>query len=78
MPGKRRTIAGRSAMITGAASGIGRALPRRLSPAGSPVAIADLAKAWLKENADSLSGPVQVTGYTDSIGTDQVVDQCAP
>jgi len=58
MPGKRRTIAGRSAMITGAASGIGRALARRLSQAGSPVAIADLDEAGLKETAESLPGPV--------------------
>ena len=58
MPGKRRTIAGRSVMITGAASGIGRALARRLSQAGSPVAIADLDEAGLKETAESLPGPV--------------------
>src|SRR5215831_14203776 len=51
MPGKRRTIAGRSAMITGAASGIGRSLARRLSQAGSPVAIADLDDSGLKETA---------------------------
>jgi NADP-dependent 3-hydroxy acid dehydrogenase YdfG len=45
-------------MITGAASGIGRALARRLSQAGSPVAIADLDEAGLKETAESLPGPV--------------------
>lgn len=57
MPGRRRTIAGRSAMITGAASGIGRSLARRLSQEGSPVAIADLDEAGLKETAESLPGP---------------------
>jgi NAD(P)-dependent dehydrogenase (short-subunit alcohol dehydrogenase family) len=58
MPGKRRTIAGRPAMITGAASGIGRSLARLLSRTGAPVAIADVDEAGLKETAQSLSGPV--------------------
>jgi NADP-dependent 3-hydroxy acid dehydrogenase YdfG len=59
----RRTIAGRPVMITGAASGIGRSLARRLSRSGSPVAIADIDEAGLKETARSLpaqspAGPV--------------------
>jgi NADP-dependent 3-hydroxy acid dehydrogenase YdfG len=45
-------------MITGAASGIGRALAVRLSRAGSPVAIADNDESGLKETAASLSGRV--------------------
>jgi NADP-dependent 3-hydroxy acid dehydrogenase YdfG len=45
-------------MITGAASGIGRALARRLSGLGSPVAIADNDESGLKETAASLSGRV--------------------
>jgi NADP-dependent 3-hydroxy acid dehydrogenase YdfG len=45
-------------MITGAGSGIGRALAQRLSRQGSPVAIADIDEAGLKETADSLPGPV--------------------
>jgi NAD(P)-dependent dehydrogenase (short-subunit alcohol dehydrogenase family) len=45
-------------MITGAASGIGRGLARRLSRGGSPVAIADMDEAGLKETARSLPGPV--------------------
>ncbi|GAA1821400.1 SDR family NAD(P)-dependent oxidoreductase [Planosporangium flavigriseum] len=44
-------------VITGAASGIGRSLARRLSALGSPVAIADLDEAGLKETAESLRGP---------------------
>jgi NADP-dependent 3-hydroxy acid dehydrogenase YdfG len=49
-------LAGRTAVITGAASGIGRALAVRLSAAGCPVAIADVDEAGLKQ-AD-LAGPV--------------------
>jgi NADP-dependent 3-hydroxy acid dehydrogenase YdfG len=51
-------IAGKPVMITGAASGIGRALARRLSGQGSPVAVADVDEDGLKQTADSLSGPV--------------------
>jgi len=51
-------IAGKPVMITGAASGIGRALARRLSGQGSPVAIADVDEDGLKQTAESLSGPV--------------------
>jgi NADP-dependent 3-hydroxy acid dehydrogenase YdfG len=45
-------------MITGAASGIGRALAQRLSALGSPVAIADVDVTGLKETEASLSGRV--------------------
>jgi NAD(P)-dependent dehydrogenase (short-subunit alcohol dehydrogenase family) len=55
-----RSIAGRPAMITGAASGIGRSLARRLSRSGSQVAIADIDEAGLKDTARSLPGPVLV------------------
>ena len=58
MARNRRVIAGRPAMITGAASGMGRSLAQRLSRSGSPVAIADVDDAGLKDTARSLSGPV--------------------
>ena len=57
MARNRRSIAGRPAMITGAASGIGRSLARLLSRTGSPVAIADIDEAGLKDTAQSLHGP---------------------
>ena len=53
-----RPITGRPVMITGAASGIGRSLARRLSRSGSAVAIADVDGACLKDTAKSLPGPV--------------------
>jgi NADP-dependent 3-hydroxy acid dehydrogenase YdfG len=58
MPRRSRRIAGRPVMITGAASGIGRSLARRLSGLGSPVAIADVDETGLKSTAASLAGPV--------------------
>jgi NAD(P)-dependent dehydrogenase (short-subunit alcohol dehydrogenase family) len=57
MSKKRRTISGRTAVITGAASGIGRALAQRLSAHSCPVALADVDEAGLKETQASLSGP---------------------
>ena len=58
MPRPAARIAGRPVMITGAASGIGRALACRLSGLGSPVAIADVDEAGLRKTAASLSGVV--------------------
>jgi len=55
---RRVNITGRPVMISGAASGIGRALAQRLSSLGSPVAIADVDEAGLAKTAASLSGPV--------------------
>src|ERR1044071_7789123 len=55
---RRVSITGRPVMISGAASGIGRALAQRLSSLGSPVAIADVDEAGLAKTAASLSGPV--------------------
>jgi NAD(P)-dependent dehydrogenase (short-subunit alcohol dehydrogenase family) len=53
-----RPIGGRPVVITGAASGIGRSLARHRSRLDSPVAIADIDEAGLKETARSLPGPV--------------------
>ncbi|MEA5367061.1 SDR family oxidoreductase [Amycolatopsis sp., V23-08] len=53
-----RSLTGRPVVITGAASGIGRALATRLSALGSPVALADVDEAGLKATASGLRGPV--------------------
>ena len=65
MARKARIIAGRPVMITGAASGIGRALAWRLSRSGSPVAIADIDEAGLKETAQSLQTDRVLTRVLD-------------
>ena len=57
MSKSQRTISGRTAVITGAASGIGRALAQRLSAHSCPVAIADIDETGLKETEASLTGP---------------------
>jgi NAD(P)-dependent dehydrogenase (short-subunit alcohol dehydrogenase family) len=54
----RRTISGRTAVISGAASGMGRSLAQRLAAYGSPVAITDIDEQGLKETEASIAGPV--------------------
>jgi NADP-dependent 3-hydroxy acid dehydrogenase YdfG len=54
----QRPLAGQSIVITGAASGIGRALAKRMSEHGSPVAIADQDAERLEETAAAIGTPV--------------------
>ncbi len=51
-------LAGRTCVITGAGSGIGRALAQRMSSMGCPVAICDWNEETLEETADSIKTPV--------------------
>ncbi|WP_198957253.1 SDR family NAD(P)-dependent oxidoreductase [Mycobacterium lehmannii] len=58
MAKSRVMISGRTAVISGAGSGMGRSLAQRLSAHGSPVAISDINEQGLAETAANLSGPV--------------------
>jgi NADP-dependent 3-hydroxy acid dehydrogenase YdfG len=51
-------VDGRTAFVSGAASGIGRAIAQRLSNHGCPVAIADQDEPGLAETAALIGGPV--------------------
>jgi NADP-dependent 3-hydroxy acid dehydrogenase YdfG len=55
---KPRPLAGQTVVITGAGSGMGRALAQRLSRKGSPVAICDANEETLRETEATLDGPV--------------------
>ncbi|MCW2991365.1 MAG: short-chain alcohol dehydrogenase [Solirubrobacterales bacterium] len=55
---KPKPLAGQTAVITGAGSGMGRSLAERLSGRGCPVAICDANEATLRETEAGLSGPV--------------------
>jgi NADP-dependent 3-hydroxy acid dehydrogenase YdfG len=53
-----KPLAGQTIVITGAGSGIGRALAERMSAHGSPVAIVDQNALALEETAARMSAPV--------------------
>ncbi len=72
-------LAGLTAVITGAGSGIGRALAHRLSRQGCPVALADVDEAGLTETARSITTPTlirhldvrdgaDVSAFADEVG----------
>lgn len=55
---KPEPLAGRAVVVTGAGSGIGRAVAQRLSRHGCPVAIVDVAAEALEETEAGCAGPV--------------------
>ncbi len=58
-------LAGRSALVTGGASGIGAAIGRRLSSLGAHVTIADLDPAGARAVADEIGGDAWVVDLSD-------------
>jgi NADP-dependent 3-hydroxy acid dehydrogenase YdfG len=58
MARRRIEVDGRTAFVSGAASGIGRAVAQRLAAHGCPVAIADQDEAGLAETEALIEGPV--------------------
>ncbi len=53
-----QTLAGKTVVITGAASGMGRALAQRLGRQGCPVAAFDWDEEGLQETVDAIDAPV--------------------
>jgi NADP-dependent 3-hydroxy acid dehydrogenase YdfG len=58
MPRKQIPVDGRTAFVSGAASGIGRAVAQRLAAHGCPVAIVDQDEDGLQQTAGLIGGPV--------------------
>lgn len=56
--GRHVPLAGRTVVVTGAGSGIGRAVAQRVARDGCPVAIVDWDEEGLRATEDSIDGPV--------------------
>ncbi|TIC86759.1 SDR family NAD(P)-dependent oxidoreductase [Nocardioides sp. GY 10113] len=76
MSARLEEYAGRTAIVTGAGSGIGAALARALDAAGASVACADLDEAAAKSTAAGLSDRASAFGVdvTDAGGVQELVD----
>ncbi|WP_159794050.1 3-hydroxybutyrate dehydrogenase [Puerhibacterium puerhi] len=67
-----RTLAGRRALVTGAASGIGAACARELAARGAHVTVADLDADGAKRLADELGGEAWVVDLADTRALDDL------
>ncbi len=70
-------LEGRVAVITGAASGIGRASARRFAAEGAQVCVVDLADEPGKRVADEVDGLYVHADVTDPVDVERMYDQAA-
>ncbi|KQV16788.1 MULTISPECIES: 3-hydroxybutyrate dehydrogenase [unclassified Kitasatospora] len=68
------SLAGRTALVTGAASGIGRACAEAFAAAGARVYIVDLAAEPAKELAERIGGEAIVADLSDPAAVDALPD----
>jgi len=67
-------LAGRTAIVTGAARGIGQAIARRLAAEGASLLLADMDAAALAETAAALGAPHHVADLSAEAGAVGLVD----
>ncbi|HEX6674084.1 MAG TPA: 3-hydroxybutyrate dehydrogenase [Actinomycetes bacterium] len=65
-------LAGRTALVTGAASGIGRACARRLAAAGAKALVVDRDADGVRQVADEVGGSARVVDLTDLDAVDEL------
>src|SRR4051812_49353489 len=71
---KPKPLAGRIALVTGAASGIGKAIARRVSAEGACVVVADLNLNNAQAVADELGGPDKAVAVKVDVSDEGAVD----
>jgi 3-hydroxybutyrate dehydrogenase len=64
------SLSGRTALVTGAASGIGRAVAERLSASGAHVVVLDRDEAGAREVAEAVGGDWRVADLSDGAAID--------
>ncbi len=72
-----KQFAGKVAAITGAGSGMGRALALSLANQGCHLALADVSETTLVETADMIKTPVKVTAHVTDVASRKEVEQFA-
>lgn len=70
-------LAGRTALVTGAASGIGRAVAENLAATGAKVTVADRDAAGAKAVADAIGGEALVVDLADEEGLAELCEPAA-
>src|SRR5262245_7949770 len=69
-----KTLEGRVGVVTGGASGIGKAIAKTLAAEGVQVVLADVEEGALKETADELGLFAQVTDVADAESVQALAD----